>query len=280
MSGWKQYYSTLLAFITKNCGNFSVRKLILRVTDPSVVGLWTISTSSIFFTDFMSKLPSGIDVKLYPYVLTAAAQRPWAAYSGNGRVLEGAFKFAVDWNTLLSSQGYAARFSGVVVDGEERAGFMQEIPSLANYKSRYSLTFGVAIGFDTTSSISQYGASDEFYLELYDFYKVGAPKLTLIQTLASDSPTSFFEKVSSETLASFVAAYDDRRFEFMWSVQAKSRRDCLYPLGTGCGSSDDFGMFSASEFGTFLDLAQSKYPQLSGRSHGIFQFSFVPISWK
>lgn len=278
--GWMEYYSTLLAFIGKNCGNFNVRKLILRVTDPTISGLWTVSTTSVFYKSFLSKLPEGIDLKLYPYVLDSKAQQPWVTYSGQGRSLEGAFKFASDWNALLSSQGSAIRFSGVVVDGEEKSGFMSEIPQLPNYKSKYSLTFGAAIGFDTTSSISQYGACDEFYLELYDFYKVGAPKLTLVQTSASDSPSSFLDKVSSETLTSFVSDYQDRRFEFMWSVQAKSRRDCLYPLGSGCGSSDDFGLFSASEFGTFLDLVQSKYPQLSGRSHGIFQFSFVPVSWQ
>lgn len=277
---WSAYYAQVLHFMARNCGNFRVTRLIMRVMDPFTQGLWDVSESASFYVDFLSKLPSSVELRIYPYVLDAKAQAFWATYSGSSKPLEGVFKYVGVWNTFLASKGASVRIGGVVVDGEERKGFFQELPSLPTYKSTYNVpNFGVAIGFDTIGSVSQYLATDEFYLEMYDFYVVSAPTLTLVQTTRADTPSGYLSSLDTKTLNYFESKYGDPRFQFMWSVQAKSSAACLYPLSFGCGSSDDFGLFSAQDFGTFLDLAQSKYPLMAGRNHGIFQFSFVPKTW-
>lgn len=279
-AGAAQYYSQLLRFVRGNCGNFGVTRIILRITNPSIPGVWTVDASSTLFVSFLSLLPSSVELHMYPYLLDAVAQSNWSAYRGTGQPLEGVFKYAADWNLLLSSRGSAARISGIALDGEENQGFSSELPHVATYKSKYSIAkLGVAIGFDQPGAVSKYPQADDFYVEMYDFYVVDAPKLTLVQTAATDTPESFLATLDSEVLYPFVGKYADSRLHFMWSVQAKSRTDCLYPLGSGCGSSDDFGMFTAPAFNEFLRMAQAKYPVLAGRNHGIFQFSFVPPSW-
>ncbi len=281
-SEWNEYYATLLRFIARNCGNFSVRKLIMRVTNPNIVGLWDVSTTSVVYQAFLSKLPSNIELRMYPYVLDGRAQSDWSSYGGvaSSRPLEGVFKYTNAWNTFLARHGHSVRFQGIMLDGEEKAGFASEISLVPWYKSTYNVPlFGVTIGFDATGSMPQYPNTDEFILQVYDLYVVAAPRLTLVQMNANESPSDYLSKVDSETLSSIVPKYTDSRLEFMWSVQARSRTDCLYPLGSRCGSSDDFGMASAQAFADFLDMVQSRYPQLAGKSHGIFQFSFVPTSW-
>ena len=279
-AAYASFYSKLLGFIAANCGNFRVTKLILRVMDPMTNGLSIISTQSSLYTDFLTKLPSSVELRMYPYVLDSKYQATWGSYTGTGKPLQGVFKYTNDWNIFLANQGTSVRFGGIVLDGEEKAGFSTELGSVAGYKSTYNVpVFGIAIGFDTVSGISQYPSTDEFYLEMYDFYKVGAPQLTLLQTSASQTPAAFLATLDQETLASFVSKYNDARFQFMWSVQAKSRTSCIYPLGSSCGLKDDFGLYSAPDFGTFLDLVQAKYPQLSGKNHGLFQFSFTPVTW-
>ena len=281
-SQWEEYYATLLNFISRNCGNFSVRKLIMRVTNPNIVGLWDVSTTSTFYQSFLSKLPPNMELRMYPYVLDGKAQADWSSYGGvaSSRPLEGVFKYTNAWNMFLASQGHSVRIQGIMLDGEEKAGFASELSLVPSYKRTYNVPlFGVSIGFDATGSMPQYPNTDEFILQVYDLYVVGAPRLTLVQMNVNESPSDYLSKIDSETLSSIVPKYTDPRLEFMWSVQAQSKTDCLYPLGSRCGSSDDFGMTSAQTFADFLDMVQSRYPQLAGKSQGIFQFSFVPTSW-
>ena len=152
---------------------------------------------------------------------------------------------------------------------------------MPQYKSTYGIgSFGVAIGYDATGSAASYPMADAFYLEMYDFYVNNAPTLTLVQVNANDNPPTFVDKLVKNVLGPYVSKYGDARFHFMWSVQAKSSANCIYPLsGRSCGSSDDFGLFSAPEFNQFLQQVQQKYPVLAGRDHGIFQFNFLPPSW-
>jgi hypothetical protein len=232
------------------------------------------------FADFFAKLSPSVELHIYPYLLDAKAQSNWANYRATGAPLEGVYKYARDWNRFFGSAGVGTRITGIVLDGEENKGFLVEFPNVPKYKSTYGVArLGVAIGFDQPGAASKYAQADDFYLEMYDFYVVDAPKLTLVQTVASDSAASFLDKLDQEVLYPFVDKYSDPRLHFMWSVQAKSRSDCLYPLGSGCGSSDDFGILSAVDFNLFLRIVQVKYPVLAGRSHGIFQFSFIPTSW-
>jgi hypothetical protein len=268
------YFRRLLKFIDGNCGSFRTTKVILRVTDPNIVDLFEVSTTSALYTDFISSLPASVELHLYPYVYDARAQSAW---SSNGKPLEGVFAYAKKWNDLLSSE----RFVGIVLDGEEKAGFQSEMSNVPQYKSAYGVgSLGIAIGYDATGQMSSYSQADAFYLEMYDFYVNDAPKLTLVQTGPTETdPQTFLDVLSRDVLGPHLGKYTDSKLHFMWSIQAKSKTDCLYPLSGKCGSSDDFGWFSAPNFNRFLQLLASKYPVFAGRDHGIFQFSFLPASW-
>lgn len=277
-SEYVSYFAKLMGFVAGNCGNFRVTRIILRVTDPTVSGLFVPAVSSAIYTEFLSKLGSNVELKLYPYLYDQRAQSAWGP---SGKPLEGVFKFAKQWNDLLASSGAPTRFTGVVLDGEEKGGFNNELASVPNYKNQYGLaSLGIAIGYDATGQVASYPTADEFYLELYDFYINNAPKLTLVQANAgNNAPQTFLDILDTNVLGPYVGKYGDSRFNFMWSVQAKSRSDCIYPLSGKCGTSDDFGWFTATNFNQFLQLVQQRYPVFAGRSHGIFQFSFVPPSW-
>lgn len=274
---WTLYYKRMLGFINSNCGNFKVTEIILRVTDPTIENLWVVSRSSVLYTSFLSQVPTSVNLKLYPYLLSGKAQAAWNSYESASTALEGVFKYAAAWNGLLGT----SKFSGIVVDGEEKVGFKDALANLASYKSIYSIgTFGVAIGYDATGQVASYPGADEIYMELYDFYVNNAPSLTLVQVDASnDTPSQFVETLVKNVFEPYVSKYTDSKMKFMWSVQAKSQQSCLYPLGSGCGSSDDFGLFTAPAFNQFMQLIIAQYPVFAGRSHGIFQFSFVPVSW-
>ena len=276
------YFDTLLGFVSGNCGNFVVPKIVMRVTSPVWEGLFDITSESAFFTDFLVRIPRGVEIRIYPYMHKELAVRRWADYSKRGHPLEGVFMYAHNWNKLLSKLGLPARISGVVVDGEERDGFDREQPNVARYKKKYHIhRFAVAIGFDAHRHRDFYPAADEFYMEMYDFYDVNRPVKPAIpvETSPADNPHTFLEKAHALSLFPFIETYNDPRMHFMWSVQARSKPDCIFPLNGTCGSKDDFGWFSAGEFNTFLGLVEDRYPELQGRSHGIFQFSFVPPSW-
>lgn len=279
---WRNYFDTLLSFASGNCGNFVIPKIVMRVTDPEWAGLFTVGRESSFFTDFLSRIPEGVDLRIYPYFFTTEAQDKWAAYSGTGRPLEGVFKYAKEWNKLLSKERLPVRITAVVADSEERHGFEAEQRRVPQYKRTYGIpTFAVGIGFDALRHREYYPSADEFYMEMYDFYDVhheGLPAKR-VETSHKDKPHSFLEVLHRKSLHPFVRSYDDPRMHFMWSVQARSKRDCIYPLEGTCGLSDDFGWFSAGDFNTFMGLVQERYPVFSGRSHGIFQFNYVPPSW-
>ena len=276
------YFSKLLKFIAGNCGNFIVSRLILRVTNPTLDGLWTIGTESSFYSQFLTRLPAGIELHIYPYLFDANARASW---SNSGQPpLEAVFKFAEAWNTLLVSVGSGNRISGIVVDLEEKAGFATELASVPLYKTQYGIdAFGMAIGYDSTGLMNTYPFVDDFYLEMYDFYVNNAPQLTLVQADAPGSenqPVQFLSVLTKDVLGPYVSKYSNPKAHFMWSIQDKSASDCLYPLGVGCGSSNDFGAgWTAPAFSRFLTELEAKYPVFAGRSHGLFQFSFVPTSW-
>ncbi len=275
-SDWVAYYSKMLSFVKSNCGSFSVVKLVLRVTVPTIAGLWNVSPSSVFYSSFLSKLPSNVQVHIYPYLLDAASRSKWQTVSSNALPpLENVFLYASQWNALFPSL-----IKGIVVDLEEKAGFSTELTSITAYKAKYGVsTFGMAIGYDATGSAAAYPQVDQFYLEMYDFYVNNAPSLTLVQVSKTSTVSSFIDTLTKDVLAPYVSKYTDPRLVFMWSVQAKSGTNCIYPLANSCGLKDDFGLFSAPDFNSFLRSIAAKYPVFQGREHGIFQFSFLPPGW-
>jgi hypothetical protein len=279
---WALYFQTLLGFVSGNCGNFLIPKIVMRVTHPTWDGLFTVSTASAFYTEFLTKLPAHVQLRLYPYMHTEKAAKRWADYRPHGRPLQSVFEYTNEWNTLLAQEGSPVRITGIVVDGEERHNFEAEQPRVTAYKRTYGIPrFAVAIGFDAHSHRSFYPLADEFYMEMYDFYDVRYDEKPprLVELHHRDRPHTAMDKLHTKSLFPFIESYRDPRMHFMWSVQAKSKLDCIFPLEGTCGSKDDFGWFTATDFNSFLGLVQEQYPELRGRSHGIFQFNFVPPSW-
>jgi hypothetical protein len=274
-SDWKTYFAKLLSFMGSNCGNFDVVKLIMRVNVPTVVGLWTFSTQSAFYTEFLSRLPSNVELHMYPYLWEAGSRASWQSDSSGLPALESAFNYARKWNSLGGH-----RIVGIVVDGEEKSGFEAELGNIAAYKTKYGIsTFGMAIGYDQPGAIKAYPQIDEFYLEMYDFYVNGASALSLVETTKATKVDALVKTLSANVLDPYIASYSDPRFVFMWSVQARSPTDCIYPLSNSCGLKDDFGLITAPAFNKFLRLITDRYPVFSGRQHGLFQFSFIPHHW-
>jgi hypothetical protein len=284
-AAYRAYYSKMISVL--NSGPTKFNRLILRITNPtlgSLSNLWTVSTNSILYQSLISKLPPSVtELMIYPYLLVAPDQRAWVQSMETTTPLEGVFKYAAKWNSLLSTSGSPIRFSGVVVDGEEKVGFASEIPSVPLYKQAYNIgVFGYATGYDTTGDWNRYGPYvDQFYLEMYDFYVYNAPTLELVQNTDVTSSSAFVSELTSNVLpANLLKNYNNPKFQFMWSIQNSASSNCLYPLNGSCGSKEDFGTQSLEYFLNFLAELKALYPSTFGsRPNGIFQFSFIPNSW-
>jgi hypothetical protein len=281
----RAYYSKMISVL--NAGSVEFNRLILRITNPTLdatTGLWSISPNSILFESLISKIPSSVtELMVYPYLLTSSDQSAWMTSMNTPTPLEGVFKYASEWNSLLASRGLAIRFSGVVVDGEEKVGFQAQLPSVAAYKRTYGIgVFGYATGYSSTGDWNKYGPFvDQFYLEMYDFYVYDSPTLQLVQNTDVTSSAAFVTELNKLVLPqSLLKNYNNPKFQFMWSVQNSVSTNCLYPLNGVCGSKEDFGTQSIEYFLAFLAELKSMYPSTFGaKPNGIFQFSFIPNSW-
>ena len=163
---------------------------------------------------------------------------------------------------------------------------------LDDFKNRYStpgehrLRFGLTLGFDTTGSIPIYPASvDDFYIEMYDWYVWGRPGVVPIEANTGEmlnNPERFIQALDErQQWGQFFNKYSrHEKIIFMWSLQARSSKSCLFPLTDGtCGERNDFGTWSAHAFKDFLDLLPQRDPVFAQRQHGLFQFSYVPQHW-
>lgn len=293
-SDWLQYYAKLVQFA--GSVKFKTNLIIARVLDP-IVGskavtvetqhdLWTVSTDSVFYTAFLSKLPSSVtEFMVYPYLMDQYNRDHWMAAMGTTVPLKAVFKYCGQWNTLLQRVGSKVKCVGVTVDGEERRGYLEEMSSVPSYKAEYAVSmFGYATGYTQVGVISVYsGIVDAFYFELYDFYVRNAPSLQLVQNsdVGHDDYNSFISLLDEKVWAQYLPFYEATAVNFMWSVQNSSSNDCLYPDGPAtCGIKEDFGAWSMDGYLNFLATLKQRYPTKFGnKPHGIFQFSFVPNSW-
>ena len=297
MSGeadWIEFYGKLIHFVSTS--KMGVTKVIVRVLDP-IFGslavtretqhdLWTVSTSSVFYTAFLSKLPTSVsEFVVYPYLMDATNQEHWVTAMGTATPLEGVFKYCSQWNALLKNVKSHTICGGVTVDGEERRGYINELPSVPSYKTGYSVnTFGYTTGYTQVGVLSMYSEYvDDYYFEFYDFYVRDAPSLQLVQNsdVGKDNVADFIALLDNGVWAHYLPFYESPKVNFMWSVQNSGSNDCLYPDGpTTCGIKEDFGAWSLTGFMQFLAAIKAEYPTKFGnKPHGIFQFSFVPNSW-
>ena len=154
---WVSFYDNVLSFMSSNCGRFKVSRIIARVLDPNFQSnkgkLWQVGTDSIFYKSFLSKVKSGTEIFVYPYMLESSPAA-WIDAMDTLTALEGVYKYVSQWNDLLARVRPDISIAGVVTDYEEHKGFESDLGNIPKYKSRYSsagqapLRFGAAMGYD------------------------------------------------------------------------------------------------------------------------------------
>ncbi len=293
---WIRYYGRLREFITGS--KVPITQVFLRILHPEfgtvVAGsnpvrydLWTVSTDSVLYINFLAQLPSSVvRLMVYPYLMDAGTQTHWKHAMGTSSALEAVYKYTSQWNNLLDStpdHSSSVRFTGIVVDGEEKAGYGADMPLIPRLKVKYNVpTFAYTTGFTQVGAMSTYGAyADEFYFEMYDFYVENASSLQLVQNTDVSSPAEFIDLLNQKVWSRYLTKYKDPRVSFMWSLQNSAAPSCLYPITrTSCGSKKDFGTQSFDYFIEFVARLNTMYPDSFGKNpHGLFQFSFTPTSW-
>ena len=286
-----------------NCANMRVSRLVLRVLHPgfvpeSIQVYWPPQTAPMW-TDLISKLPSGIELIMYPYVETDFEWNQWKRATNTEEALEGVFKFTSMWNEFLTYSGSKVKFTGVTIDLEEL--WVNKLDSVFNatvvnaYKAKYGLyDYGVSVGFDGTGKVELMSSYvDSFYMQWYDFYTdVNGNTYPYVDASAVDSPflkhlnnhkamTSYIlDRVVTSRIKNIYSVHGKKIYA-MWSNQDLDT-DCLYILSKSnkCGVNFEFGAWSPEAFNAFIreiNWSSELFRNLKG--HGIFQFSFTPISW-
>ena len=294
MSGeadWIIFYARLIEYIETSEFNFS--RIILRMIDPTFGNkatgytkrdLWSVSFDSVVYQEFISKVPSKVkELVIYPYVLDTANQVNWETSMGtaSGKTLEAVFKYYQAWNDLLGPNA-RVKFTGIVVDGEEHKGFIDEISNVPAYKAKYNGGwFGYCTGYPQVGVMTLYSDYvDIFVFQMYDFYVDRAATLQLVQNTDVSTPEEFITRLNNLVWSRFLPFYENSKANFMWSNQHSTSTACLYPLGNNCGAKEDFGTVSKSYFISFLEQLKAMYPTKFGnKMNGIFQFSLTPASW-
>jgi hypothetical protein len=289
---WPKYFDKLLQFVTANCLNVKVSRLVMRVLHPEFQNergdLWQVTTHSSFFQDFMRHLPPSIEVYFYPYM---SASDRWKQQMQVRIPLEATFKFTKKWNDFLEGTGVPHRIAGIVLDKEEGSLFKDDLKHLERLKRIYSapghqqIRFGLAIGFDSAGMISSFPKGvDDVYLEMYDFYVEGSDPAVVVEAHtngALNNPERFLNILDEHVWGPYIRKYrEHRRIIFMWSMQNRLSNQCAFPLIQGtCGERAEMGTWTSEAFFEFMDLLAERHPIFSQRSHGLFQFNFTPRSW-
>ena len=283
---WIRFYHQVLQFIHNNAGGFRFSRIIARVNHPDFDRarghLWQVGTDSVFFLHFLSRIPPGIEIHVYPYMHHGSSE-PWALDTGASMPLEGVFKYVSEWNQLLALEGLPVRISGIVVDIEDELGFKPELPSIPAYRDAYSVPvrFGLTVAFDLPHSCNHYPNVDDLYLEMYDFYDKDTES-PIFPGRHLDDPGRVVAELEAHVLGNWLLkSYRHQHLHFMWSLQSVSSDRCLYPLKkkNTCGDNDDFGLWTAPAVAAFIAAAKARFPHMRNKPHGLFQFSFVPNDW-
>lgn len=294
------FFTGLVNFVKSNALGSAIPRIVMRILHPEFPALeggtgqfFSADTSSLLYTSFLSKLPAGTELILYPYVMEKLAGQSWMSSTGAADPVQGAAAYMVKWNSVLSEAGSSVRFAGLVIDLEEMPGlatfsnFKVTAASVAALKAQYGpFEFGVSPGFDQTGLIqTNIAFVDKFYIQLYDFYFPTAgvdatPNSPFL--LYKDQPQAMGDFVLTKALtAAQLALYQQypSKIMAMWSNQNLAG-SCLYPLPSGmCGANNEFGSWSAASMTAFITYIKSKSPAMASLSHGLFQYSFTPTSW-
>ena len=293
-SQWKGFYENVLSFMRSNCGGFRVSRVIARVLRPDWQAdsgkLWQVGTDSIFYTEFLAKVPAETEIYVYPYLFHKDhAPAHWTDAMGTATGLEGVYKYVSQWNHLLASVRPEVRISGIVTDYEEHKGFDFDLPNIPGYRQRYStpgqapLRFGSAFGYDQPYRAGSLSDNiEDIYLEFYDWYKYNSAPAVLVQQGSRDyvdNVSKSLDKLDRDVWSRYLKGYNQSNIHFMWSLQSTSSKDCLYPLGDKCGTKEDFGTWSAPKVAEFIKSVKERHPEMSFQPHGFYEFSYMPRSW-
>ena len=295
-TNWEAFYTSMLNYILGNCINANTTHVILRVIHPNFPvadPMWSNIYASPMFTHFISKLPAGIQLRLYPYLGGRSSPASWAAQSVLSDPLDGVFQFAVSWNARLAAMNYTSVFSGIVFDLEED--YPWNWTHVAEVKANYTpliASVGVSIGFDEIVKLKQLAPFvDEFYMQMYDFYTRETQHITSNISTSPfveypDNPMVIAEWLKTEVLTDpdLFAIYRRYRknINIMWSTQNKGSSECIYPLRGTCGSHYEFGLFNPNAFNRFMQIVTSprEFPLFQGvTGHGLFQFDLIRKDW-
>ena len=300
VSAATQFYTGLLNFISSNSLSARIPKIVLRVLHPKFPALeggvgdfYAATTTSLLYTAFISKLPAGTELAMYPYVMESLAGNAWMSETGASNPVEGAVAFMKRWNDVLIAAGSSVKFAGIVLDLEELPGlktyssFVVSAATVGALKAKYgNFEFGTSPGFDQTGLISSSASYvDKFYIQLYDFY-TPTPNVDATPNspflLYKNQPQVMGDFVLNQVLsAATMSVYQKYAGQIMamWSNQNLAG-GCLYPLPSGqCGSVNEFGSWSAQNMNAFISYVKQKSPTMASLTHGLFQYSFTPSSW-
>ena len=300
LQDWNQFYQRMLRFVQGNRVNIRTTDLILRVLNPIFesegVLLWDHPRSSPMFSEIISKLPDGVNLKFYPYLGDEGDRIAWQRLSNSGDPLEGAFVLASRWNRAMSELGCQKKFTAIVLDHEEFRN-SNEIKLVKDDIVRYKLKYGIpevtmSIGYDDVGRFYRYRkVIDAFYMQLYDIYtktisRITQSALTSPYSLNENNPRAVIDFLKTEVL--FDPDVNDiyktfgKQMYIMWSTQHSGSSDCLYPLEGTCGANFEMGTWGPNTANQFLYLASCQSPKVfpSVRGHGLFQFNLIPTSWE
>jgi hypothetical protein len=196
------------------------------------------------------------------------------------------FKWANDWNKFLPG----VKFTGVVFDNEEfgggAGGPLLTATNAAALKSKFAIkNIGLAVGFDGVGKFATMPWIDQFYMEMYDFYTPAAyidasPQSRFVQYV--NNPGPLVDYITNQVLsAGQLDLYRQyaSKVHAMWSTQSLGT-NCIYPLGTNCGINNEFGVWSAAGFTSFLSTVKAKSPIFASLAgHGLYEFDLIPTSW-
>ena len=305
---WPVFFAQLLSFINGNAAGVQVNKVILRVVDPATRAgdllLWQVDAHSVLYEHFLRHIPLHVDVKIHPCVDESSSDS-WRNHMGTRTALEAVFKYTSQWRDLLDAIRPGVRVSGIVTDWEEISlhqggDFGQHFNLIPEFKAIYGsdLTFGTALAYDTTEWINRkhFQDVDEFYMRMYRwFIKRSAPviKLAVGDAEYVDEPGKVLHTLKSWGMLE-PSAFASSKFHFMWSVQRADKQMegimCLYPLSgrdtvtklpyQQCGSSNQFGTWDPAKFHGFINLLKAQHAEFANpKSHGLYEFAFMPNSW-
>jgi hypothetical protein len=295
MAQWTTYYQQLRTYLTSNCINSKISKVIIRTPTPSFGGtvMWPPKTSPLL-TQLFNSLPAGIAVSVYPYLYADSDRATWKNFGGSSDIIENVYIFAKGWNDYLKSVGSAVRVSAITLDlGELIPGKVYQVPLTASkitaYKTKYGIPeLGGLTSYDHKSEVLAYATVlDQFYLLIsglyYPYAGVDKSETASPFVIYKNNPVAMANFILTNIfLPGIKNAYLPyiAKMNALWSVES-TYGDCIHPNSDGtCQTNYEFGVWKADAFNAFIRQIKTSSPDFFAKmQHGTFQYNFIPKTW-